>query len=449
MVKQAKSNNPKSQSANGGKQAGNTTSNELSKKLDRLMSRIPRGTFATVGGALAGPAGRAIGAGISSITGYGDYTVTHNSLVTGSRIGEMADQVPTFRTKGADTRIVHTEFIGNIVAGATPASFSSTTYAIDPTSTTTFPWLNKVANLYQRYKVRGMVFGYRSTSTDYLNNGTVAIAVNYDPAEPQWARMADMLNAKFAVSTKPSESMLAPVECDPARSPTDGYLIAHDNLGVDNTGTNQRFTTMGNCYVATEGLSVAAGTVIGQLWVTYDIELLYAFTNTVGFKPYKGGAAIGVASYATPAGLASDISTLIGTCGMDGLAAVGPTGNVSGLQNYVQILFDPSSASGAASWCRLVLQPGTWKVRLDVAGWNNGAVSVSTTLGTTFYGSKVTATGVSYAVSSGEFFQLGTYTVKSDDNPDARQVVFAVPQLVLNSGTTKVVTFNLSVISAY
>lgn len=257
-------------------QSGDTGS--LAKKMDQLMSRIPRGTFASVGGALGGPAGAMVGRGMSAITGYGDYTVKANTLSNSTMIGEMADQVPVFKQQGADIRVRHCEFVTDLVVPADKSAFNSNTFDIDPTSTGTFPWLASVAAKYQKFKVKGMVIGYRSTSTDYNNSGVVAIAVNYDPAETAYASMTDLLNSKFAVSTKPSNSMLAPVECDPSRSPVDGYYVKHVT-STDVTEASIRQTVMGKINIATSGLTLDPGATIGQIYVSYDIEFLYPYMH--------------------------------------------------------------------------------------------------------------------------------------------------------------------------
>lgn len=258
--------------------------NSLAKKMDQLMSRIPRGTFASVGGALGGPAGAMVGRGMSAITGYGDYTVKANSLSNSTMIGEMADQVPVFKQQGADIRVRHCEFVTDLVVPADKSAFNSNTFDIDPTSTATFPWLASVASKYQKFKVKGMVIGYRSTSTDYNNSGVVAIAVNYDPAETPYASMTDLLNSKFAVSTKPSNSMLAPVECDPGRSPTDGYYVKHVT-STDVSEASIRQTVMGKINIATSGLTLDPGATIGQVYVSYDIEFLYPYMHVETVPP--------------------------------------------------------------------------------------------------------------------------------------------------------------------
>jgi len=122
-----------------------------------------------------------------------------------------------------------------------------------------------------------MVFQYRSTSTDFNNSGTVAIAVNYNATERPYNNMPAVLNSQFACSSKPSVSFFAPVECDPKSHP-DGYYIRHEDeiLGV----TDVRMSSIGILNVVTAGLTLPAGTILGELWVTYEIELI---------SPYLGG----------------------------------------------------------------------------------------------------------------------------------------------------------------
>lgn len=242
----------------------------LIKRMDTLLSRIPKGTAAALGGALGGPKGAAIGSAIAKITGYGDYLVQQNSISTKGVSGvEGTDIVPSFSTSGVNTRVTHREFVGNITSPG--AEFTNVTYPINAANPSVFPWLSALARKYQRYKVHGMVFYFKSTSTDYNNSGTIAACVNYDAAEVAYKSMSEILNAKFAVSCKPSLHMAVPVECDPKEQPTQGYYVEHG----DTMSRDARFTSMGKLNLATEGLTLPAGTVIGQLWVAFDIELLY------------------------------------------------------------------------------------------------------------------------------------------------------------------------------
>jgi hypothetical protein len=243
--------------------------------MDKLLKMIPRGTFASVGGALGGAPGRLVGDALSKISGYGSYTVNHNTLQKSTLYND--EGVPSFTSIGHGNRIRHREFITDVRAPANPNDFVVNGLRISPENPSLFPWFSKLASRYQKYKVHGMVFYYRSTSTDYQNSGTVAIAVNYNATEGVYTNSESMLNAMFAVSSKPSLSFAAPVECDPTSSPDGGYYVRHQS---NITGTTDlRMSTVGILNLATYGLTVDPGTVLGQLWCTYDIELLYPYVN--------------------------------------------------------------------------------------------------------------------------------------------------------------------------
>jgi hypothetical protein len=405
----------------------------LSKKVDRLLSRIPRGTFATVGGILGGPGGAAIGKGVSTLTGYGDYAVTHNSLANKTVIGEMADQVPVFRQQGADTRIRHCEFVADVVAPATPGNFSVTTYSIDPTDPIAFPWLHTVARKYQRYKVRGMVIGYRSTSTDYNNSGVVAIAVNYDPSEEPYFSMEGLLNTKFAVSTKPSCSMIAPVECDPARSPTDGYYVKHATSG-DVTDATVRQTTLGKINVATTGLTLPAGTALGQLYISYDLELLYPYLHEM--QVVSTGMFSGAVTYTDQAHVNAYV---------DGGARGIVSGYGSGGSASVQVkrLNDPTSLF---PWVALVFPPGKYIVSWLDSSWTDGTSErgVGTATPSAVPGSSITVDSSTVGTVGGATRAIYELTVVNGDEA-SRTITPHVQTGRTSVGSTNAVTMGLFV----
>lgn len=243
----------------------------LGSGVGAVGKALPKGSLASLGAALGGPSGGMAGAAISKLTGFGSYDVENNSIMSSATIGTVAENIPTFSKGGHGSRIYHREFIRPVVAPAIPASFTNEPQRLGIDNTALFPWLASLSARYQRYKVHGMVFQYRSTSTDYLNSGTVAMAVNYNATERPYASLAAILNSQFACSSKPSMSFFAPVECDPDTHP-DGYYIRHE--GELAGYTDLRMSSVGTLNFATQGLTVPAGTVLGELWVTYEIELI-------------------------------------------------------------------------------------------------------------------------------------------------------------------------------
>lgn len=423
MPPKKKSGKQKGQgAATGGKKAAGM--NGMVAKMDQLLSRIPRGTFATVGGALGGPTGAMIGKGISTITGYGDYNVKQNTLLRGTTVGEMADQVPVFRNFGADTKVKHCEFVHDLVAPDAPGAFTNMTFQLDPTNSTTFPWLSSVARKYQRYKVKGMVIGYRSTSTDYNNSGVVAISVNYDPAEVPYESMEGLLNTKFAVSTKPSISMLAPVECDPARSPMDGYYIKH-NTSFDVNDATIRQTVLGTVNIATSGLTLPPGSTLGQIYISYDIELLYPYMHKyqipVPLTTLSGVS--GVINYANQAGVDTSLATL-------GYGDLVGYGNMSGDQIGFRWLKTPTT--GGSAWYDLVFPPGTYRLATLDASWKSSGSSVTggASVGALSYGSSVTITQMGVDAMFGDAGSSYGYMFTVVSGPEADRTV--TPNQVVN-----------------
>jgi uncharacterized protein YcfJ len=228
---------------------------------------------ATVGGALGGGIGTEIG---NSIFGRGAYTVARNTIVkTGMVLGE-GTEVPSFVDSNRFTRITHREFIQDIVVPGTPTTFTNTTFVINPGNATLFPWLATIASCYQQYEIMGMVFMFKSTSTDFSTSGalgSVVLATNYDVLESPYASKVIMENSQYAVSAKPSLSQMHAIECDPRLTSNNVKYIRNPSSSTT-TSQDARFYDHGLFELATVGLSATAGTVLGELWVTYDIKLL-------------------------------------------------------------------------------------------------------------------------------------------------------------------------------
>ena len=233
-----------------------------------ILRALPRGTFAAAGGALAGPKGVAAGSLLSRITGYGDYEVDSNSIHTSGKVGGT---VPMFQNSPGKVKIKHREFIGNVYSNGN--TFTNTTYTVNPGNSTLFPWLHAVATSYQQWKMDGGVVVFKSTSSDYAVGsalGKVAIGTNYNVSDPPYASMVELENSAFAVASKPSNDQMHPFECASNQRRNDPFYV---RTNVTEPG-DARFFDMARLQVATEGLTAPVGSIIGELWITYDIEFL-------------------------------------------------------------------------------------------------------------------------------------------------------------------------------
>jgi len=228
--------------------------------------------FADVGGHLGGmfgplgrAAGRWLGSGIGSIFGSGDYQISDNSRYN---VLTSPKQIPQFASNKQANVICHREFVGDVI-GST--NFKVTDFPINPGNHKLFPWLSNLAENFEQYKLHGCILEFRSTSTDYSNNaalGSVIMATQYDPYNTSFKSKQEMENYEFAVSCKPSQSMLHGIECATKLTPLSEMFIQ----SYIPSGSDQRFANLGTFSIATSGMSSAY--VAGELWISYCVELI-------------------------------------------------------------------------------------------------------------------------------------------------------------------------------
>jgi len=286
---------------------------------DFMGKLIPRGSFAKGGAALGGLLGDTIAPGfapvsavgkyagsklgnkLAQLVGFGDYTVTSNTL---SKVGKALDpgqSIPSFGIMGTSTQVRHREYITDILVPASPAIFTNTSFTINPGSLSTFPWLAQLAVQYQQYRMNGLVFEYRTMTSETNTGGpmgSVIMATNYDVLENPYSDKIHMENSQFAVSAKPSCSQIHTVECDVSQVANKLYYVR----STSSSGTasqDARFYDLGTFQIATLGLPGTTGQVLGELWASYDVSLFKPEINSdplLSQRVVAGGAGVGPAS---------------------------------------------------------------------------------------------------------------------------------------------------------
>jgi hypothetical protein len=240
-----------------------------------LSRALPQGTFSRLGGAAGGAMfgkygnqiGQTAGQMVAGITGMGAYNVNQNSLLL-----PEGSPVPTFANMSQATIVCHREYIKDVIGPATGATFTLDSFPINPGNPKTFPWLSQIAANYDQYAILGMIFEYKSTASDSLNTGvlglgTVILATDYDSADALYSSKIEMENSQFAITTKPPEDALHPIECDPSVGFNEIKYLR--GIAVP-AGKDVRLYDHGNFQIATQGLPNNAGS-IGELWVTYQV----------------------------------------------------------------------------------------------------------------------------------------------------------------------------------
>jgi len=221
--------------------------------------------------------GRTLAARMSKLFGMGDYTANEmpqrNSLVKPG-VGSYAQ----FSNAAQGVRVQHREYLGDLTQGAVAGTFSSTSYPINPGLLASFPYLAPIAANFEEYRINGLVFEFVSTTSPYLAGGamgSVVMAMEYNPAAPNYATKIQMENSDFAISARPDQNMIYGVEC--AVNTQAMYMIRQGN----NTTLPLTATDLGNFQIAVVS-PIAANTVLGEIWVSYDVELFRPKAQTAG-----------------------------------------------------------------------------------------------------------------------------------------------------------------------
>lgn len=221
------------------------------------------------GPAIATMAGGALTKALMSyVKGFGDYNLSSNTI--------MGMQPPEVHNSSNSNSVIisHREFLTDITA---TTGFNVTNFIINPGNVQTFPWLSQIGTSFEQYRLRGLIFMFNSMSSPNVLAasattalGSVVMATQYDVEDPVFASKFEMENYSYANSRVPYISFIHPVECARNLSVLSDLYI-RDSSGDPNT--DARFYDFGRFAIATTGMQANSG-VIGELWVTYEIELM-------------------------------------------------------------------------------------------------------------------------------------------------------------------------------
>lgn len=246
------------------------------------------------------------------VLGAGDYSdpdsdilatgerPTSNSLLACATDGKVGGEVPYMHADGNETRIQHREYIGDVYS--TTDAYKTQTFDLNPGLNETNPWLAPIANQFAAYRYLGMNYEFVSEGSEYTNSaglGYVALATQYNAYTPNFTDKRSMLNSQFADAAKPSKSFAHWIECKPGSVP---LVDLYTRAGSTPANADRRLYDLGRVTLAVGG-NTADNAVIGELWATYDVELLLPKTSdTTGESlNYSSGTAYG-ATGATPFG---------------------------------------------------------------------------------------------------------------------------------------------------
>lgn len=188
-------------------------------------------------------------------------------------------QIPVIRNSSTGVIIRHKEYLGDILP-STP--FASTNFFINPGLSATFPWLAPIANNFEQYEWRGLVFEFRSMSGDALTStntalGTVIMATDYNVLAAPFTNKSAMENNEYSTSCKPSSGMIHPIECARGQTPVTRLYTRNSEPPAN---SDQRLYDIGRFQIATQGMQSDGIGVIGELWASYEIKFLKPQVST-------------------------------------------------------------------------------------------------------------------------------------------------------------------------
>jgi hypothetical protein len=286
--------------------------------------------------------GTSLGAALSRWLGSGDYTIGSNTIVKKSM--KASDSIPVMHQEGQSIVVRHKEYLGEVFGSETFRVNQS--YELNPGNSSTFPWLSGVAAHFQEYKIRGLVFHYIPTSGSAVSSlnaalGSVMMQTSYRSNDSAPTSKVEILNEYCSNEAVPSESFAHPVECDPRENP---FNVQYVRTGAVPTGDSKLLYDLGVTHIAVSGQQIT-DKALGDLWVTYEIELkkpILESNVTSRGKSYSAECTTGpltASAYFTPPTATS--GTL--NCAVDGRTLTFPKGTYGRFMLTVRFI---SSSTG-------------------------------------------------------------------------------------------------------
>jgi hypothetical protein len=138
----------------------------------------------------------------------------------------------------------------------------------------TFPWLSKVAQGFEEYEFKGLVFHYVPTSGTAISGtnpalGSVMMQTSYRASGTAPTGKNELLNEYWAGESVPSEPFCHPIECDPKENPFNVKYVRSTDPPVSDSIL---LYDVGTTYLASSGMN-ASNPTVGDLWVTYEVVL--------------------------------------------------------------------------------------------------------------------------------------------------------------------------------
>jgi hypothetical protein len=221
------------------------------------------------------------------------------------------------------------EYIGE-VSGSNSAALVTSTYSIQPGNATTFPWLNQIAQRYEKYRFTQLDFVYLPEVSQYATEGQtgkVLLAVDFDASDAPPSTKQQMENTDVVETRIGWQEMRLRV---PVQRMNEGMSWRYVRPGVLPGGSDIKTYDCGNLTV---GSYNNGGTgVLGEVWVEYGLEFSTAVTESTTTAPANNSVAQFLDASANTVGT-TGVTTFAALAGTTALRAFNPLNvvNTSGV----------------------------------------------------------------------------------------------------------------------
>jgi len=190
-------------------------------------------------------------------------------VALGNRI---AIRKPDISSTTTDVRIRHSEYVGEVSGSV---NFNLSASVIQPGLSGLFPWLAKVAALYESYQFNYLAFSFK-TEKSTATNGAVMMAVDFDVSDSPPPSKQQLMAYHNAQRTQPWCDMTYVCNINDVNKLKPRYV----RTGLV-AGTDYKIYDVGNLFVATQGC--ADTSILGELYVHYDIVFRTPQLDNAGY----------------------------------------------------------------------------------------------------------------------------------------------------------------------
>jgi len=173
--------------------------------------------------------------------------------------GELKQQAAVIRSVGGSMLVTHREYITDVLS--TSNSFNANSLSINPGMATTFPWLNKIATNFEKYRLKKLIFKYESL-VGSIQAGSVMMAIDMDASDSLPSGKMSMLQYQNAARS----NVWGTCETRLPEQAKQLYVRGGSALG------DVKSYDTGIFYYATQGTGSTSIT-LGEIWVEYTVEL--------------------------------------------------------------------------------------------------------------------------------------------------------------------------------